>query len=346
MDRFSTRNLSTYANILDIDMLSESYKSEKKVDSVLVETFNWTANNHNISYSYTPGDNIYINITSNSNYKSYSKNIKNSDLIMSLETFHNIICRTFESSSLESETNYKLTWVFTAETLKLTFLPVFEGFFSVNQTIELKENILTPDKVLTCKLTEMEIKLNMLEKRISELETSEIIFGYKESGGFFSLSLNITELTLPTGYLWLGNYMDFNKLKYLKNITLNTNQFQYRRGVIDIKCSAGISYYLENGSMFLNYISNIFDTPLIVLPSVEKIKIIRDRNDTMPTNFISLPNLANIIFSGYSTIDAINLIKNLKKLKRVDFLSCGTVQKMEEITTWCNTNGIATYFTK
>jgi hypothetical protein len=354
------KDVSSYSDIIDVDSLSET---KSKITTQLVKTENWVINDHNISTCYTPGDNIYINVISNSTYKNYDGVIRETNLDMGLELFYTLVTRSFDSNSTNlqnlpnksSQHTYTLSWQFDTNSLRLTFSTVLDGFYPITQTIQLNEKILSGDKVLTLKLTEMESKhqaeISELKQQIYELENKGIIFAFDPNnfGKFFKLAPNteIIDFEQATGYHWLGNYMDFNNLTRVKKIIIGNNNFGYTRTVNDItyNSNCGYNYMAGNNGIpyYLNFLFNIFDSPQIFMPSVLELEVKFKDGSQIPSNTLrSLPNLMKLSFNGYGNnqLNSFELVKQIPKLKQLEFWNCLNVQHLDQIKNWCGSKNI------
>lgn len=342
-----------YEDLIDVESVSPIISNQVNTQSSLVQTHNWICNNHNISTCFTPGDNIYLNIISNSTYKNYDGFVRESGLSngLTLELFHTLMTKSFG----KTEPNYKLSWSFDNTSLELIFNILLEGFFPLTQTIRLDEKILSGDKLLTLKLTEMESKyqneIMELKKQICELENKPIVFAYDPNnfGNYFQYSSDTTVLDFEKaiGFCWLGNYMDFNRLIMLKKIIIGNNQITYQRTVPDVFCpnrGRDCSPPDANGWQFFNNsLANLFDSPQIFIPSVQEIEIKYKDGSAIPTNnFRSLPNLNKISFIGYGNnqLESFELIKQVGKLKKLEYSSCLNISNLDQIKNWCDSKNI------
>jgi hypothetical protein len=227
-----------------------------------------------------------------------------------------------------------------------------DGFFPIVQSIELKEKVLSGDKTLTIKLTEMEAKykkeINELNKQIEDLKNEQIIFAHHPTqfGEYLKYSKNTTEFdfTRGNGFYWIGNYIDFNKLTELNKITLGDNQFTYIKSMIDmLNPSSNNAVSSSYGSYFWNSLVNIFDSLAIFLPSVTELSIIFVNGTVIPNNNLrSLPNLKKITWNKYGNtqLTTFALIKNLPNLKHLIYLNCLNIYELDQIKNWCDSKGI------
>ena len=326
----------------------------KKTISSSVETnmYNWK--NHNITVCYTKDENIYINITSNISYKQYEGYIILRDLSAGLkfDFAHTLITKAFNE-----EENYNIAYAITEDKMNIEFTALLGGFLTISQFIELNEKKYE-DGDLTLKIIEMETrysrKITELEQRITELNetisSEEIIFATHPTnyGDFIKYPVNaITfDFTRINGHQWLGNYMDFNKLKFLKNIIIDGHQFEYIKNVTDVWSQQQNSHYnyvqgINGWQFYPNSLQNIFDSPMIFLPSVETIKIFGTTN--LPSNTLrSLPNLKNIIFENYNNnqLNTFELIQNFTNIQYIQYTNCLNIQLLDQIRNWCLSKNI------
>lgn len=365
-------NPQNYSDLINIDDLEiNTRKPKSNVNSINSRT-SWNWNEYAISANLISPNNIYFTIRNNTTLQTWEKNIYENDLAngkfpLSVDKFYVILTKTFEL-----EPNY--TFEFESEKNKLivNFLAVLDGFFELDQTIILDEVIITGDKVLTLKLTQIETnyqnKIKELENKIYQLTNTPIIFAVNVNNftsskpddynpQFLSCRPDSTEfdLTIGADYEWFGNYMDFNKLTELENITLNNNQLRYWKNARDIGWNNQTSIrphsnYLynhvegyNNYCNFLQYIPNIFDSPYIYLPSVKSLNIYYKSNEAFPTNtFKSVPNLSRLSFYDWANteINSYELIKNIRKLNQLDYLNCSNIKDIDQIKVWCGSKNI------
>ncbi len=351
----SKLNCSDYSDMIDMNLIS-NIKSKSNANSSAisqqVDTRTWSFNNYNITWSFTSDDNIFINIINTITFQNYEDTIRDSDISsnLSLELFNTLITKSFEN-----QPNYKVIFQVENNYLKLTFTAVLDGFFPIVQSIELKEKVLSGDKTLTIKLTEMEAKYKKeiadLQKQIDDLKNEPIIFAINPNtfGTYFKYQISTTEFdfTKAEGFCWLGNYMDFNKLTCLTKIILFDKDFYYQKTVKDIYSSQqGIQNYTNGQSgwqFFNNYLSNIFDSPQIYLLSVSELEIKFNNNTRVYNdNLRSLPNLKKIIFNNYANnqLTSFALIKNIPNLKHLIYLTCLNIHELDQIKNWCDSKGI------
>ncbi len=352
----SKLNCSDYSDMIDMNLIS-NIKSKSNVNSIAisqqVDTRTWSFNNYNITLSFTSGDNIFINIINTITFQNYEDIIRDSDISsnLSLELFNTLVTKSFEN-----QPNYKVVFQVENNFLKLTFTAVLDGFFPIVQSIELKEKVLSGDKTLTIKLTEMEAKykkeINELNKQIEDLKNEQIIFAHHPTqfGEYLKYSVNTTEFdfTKADGFNWLGNYMDFNKLTCLTKIIIFDKNFTYYKTVKDIWSPQRPTpdYYSQdaNGWQFYeNYLLNIFDSLQIFLPSVTELEVKFNSNAQVYNNNLrSLPNLKKIIFNNYANnqLTSFALIKNIPNLKHLIYLTCLNIHELDQIKNWCDSKSI------
>ena len=233
---------------------------------------------------------------------------------------------------------------------------MLDGFCPIVKTIELREKILSGDKTLTIKLTEMESKykkeINELNKQIGELKNEEICFAHHPTnfGEYFKYSKNTKEFdfTKVDGWAWLGNYMDFNKLTSLSKIIIYDKDFNYHKKVKNIWCPQKntLDYFTldANGWQFYeNYLQNIFDSPQIYLPSVTELEIKFATNAQISNNTLrSLPNLKKITWNNFANNQLVSfaLIKNIPTIKHLIYMTCLNIHELDHIKNWCESKGI------
>lgn len=351
---YSKPDISTYSDIIDVDSIisSKSTRSSRfnKSTSIVntVKTNSWVYNSHNINITYTPNNSIYFIIVSNSTFVNYECVIRDGDLVspLDLEKFYSLITNCFNS-----QPTYSIDWEFEPNLLNITFSALLDGFFDISQSIRLNEKVLSNDKLLTIKLTEMESRhqeeINVLKTKLYELENTPIIFAHDPSsfGKFFSYPPNteIFDFTKTSGYVWHGNYLDFNKLVKLKKIIMLDSNFEYKRNVADIFYSDSNCYYTNfNYKNYLNHLQNIFSSSQIYLPSVEELEVIYTINSPIPNMLYSLPNLSKIIFNNFAnnSLFSFELIKAVPKLKHLEYNNCFNIQNLEQIKNWCDSKNI------
>ena len=330
------------------------------INSIDPDTENYIYKNYNISTCLVSNNSIFINIINNITYQTYETIVNNYDLsdILTIETFYLMITRTFNKID-----NYNLIFELDCNSLKLYFTTVLDGFFTLNQTITLKEKILSNDSSLTMKLTEIEMKfkkeIDLLQKHIYKLENEEIIFAFHplKFNDFIKYHKNTKEFdfTKFAGYYMTGDYIDFNKLYNLRNIRMFSSNFKYtsikEQPLIkmtnisqtnDNTNITGFGCGHDGNSNYYNYINNIFDTPVIHLPSVEYLEIyFKGVTVVQNNNLRSLPNLTILKFIDYvnNNLDSFELIKNLK-IKKLEYVNCLSIQNLERIKNWCDSKNI------
>jgi hypothetical protein len=372
MSKFIKKGADSYSDLIDIGSikLGNSGKSNSKTtnsNSHNVITKNWLTNDHNISSCYTPNTNIYLNVISNTTYKTYDTYVTNDDLNtgLTLDLFHTMLCKCLDNVNCannakqtqnqdqdQAQTNYNIMWQFGDSVLNLNLMAVLDGFFPVEQTITLGEKVLSGDKMLTLKLTEMESKY---QQKIVELERQiydrEIVFAihHSEFGKHFKCKLSDSVLNLSqcNGWQMLGNYMDFNLLTSIKKIIMYNSQFAYRKGISDMRHPNGTTYQpnidTNHGQFFINSLKNLFDSVCIWLPSVSQLEINYASNEPFSDNQLrSLPNLSKISFIGYGNnkIDSFTLIQNCPKLKHIIYKTCLSIHQLDQIKNWCDSKNI------
>lgn len=363
MSKFVKKGADSYSDLIDIGSIKLGSLSKSKSVSVsdsncVVITKNWLTNDHNISSCYTPNSDIYINVISNTTYKTYDGYIKDNDLNtgLTLDLFHTMLCKCLDNAKQtqnQAQTNYNIMWQFGDSVLNLNLAVVLDGFFPVEQTITLGEKVLSGDKLLTLKLTEMESKY---QQKIAELEKQiydrEIVFATHSTnfGKHFKCGLSDSVLNLSqcNGWQMLGNYMDFNLLTSLKKIIMYSSQFKYTKTVTDIWRSND-NQYINNCSdnrgysNFVNSFQNLFDSVCIWLPSVNELEITYANTEPVPNNQLrSLPNLSKISFIGYGNnqIDSFTLVQNCPKLKHIIYKTCLNILNLDQIKNWCDSKNI------
>ena len=354
----SKLNPNDYSDMIDMNLISNStskinMRTLSCTQIQLVDTKTWTFNNYNITLSFSSDDNIFMNIINTITYQNYEGIIRDSDIssTLSLELFNTLINKSFNN-----QLNYKVVFQVENNLLKMSFTAVLDGFFPIVQTIELREKILSGDKALTIKLTEMEAKykkeINELNKQIEELKNEEIIFAHHPTtfGQYFKYSKNTTEFdfTKASGWAWLGNYMDFNKLTSLSKIIMYDSDFNYKKAVKDNWSTQrpDINNVVLDGNgwtWFQNYLLNIFDSQQIYLPSVTELEIKFGTNVTVANNNLrSLPNLKKITWNNFANnkLDSFTLIKNITNIKHIIYLTCLNIHELDQIKNWCESKGI------
>ena len=355
----SKLNPNDYSDMIDINLISKSTskmnmgtQSQSQTQPQLIDTNTWVFNNYNITLSFTSGDNIFMNIINTITYQNYEGVIRDSDISsnLSLELFNTLINKSFSN-----QLNYKVVFQVENNFLKMNFTAVLDGFFPIVQTIELREKILSGDKTLTIKLTEMESKykkeINELNKQIGELKNEPICFAHHPTnfGEYFKYSKNTTEFdfTKVDGWAWLGNYMDFNKLTSLTKIIIYDKDFNYHKKVKDIWSPQRPTpdYFAQDANcwqFYENYLLNIFDSPQIYLPSVVELEIKFYNNIVSYNNFRSLPNLKIITWNNIANnqLDSFALIKNIPTIKHLIYMTCLNIHELDQIKNWCESKGI------
>jgi len=335
----SFNNINKYSDIIDIDALNINNNINKHVNTNIISK-NYVWNNYNVAICYTPNDNIYINIISNSTYQNFDNFIRQNDISngITLDIFYIMLTKAFEM-----EKDFDITCKFDFNSVEFSLNATLHGFFSISQIFTLNEKILSGDKILTTKLTELETKyqkkITQLETKIDELENEEIIFAYQNTAGtfgkFFSLKIKTTYINFTTvdyNRVWLGNYMDLNKFKQVEKIIMFSYQFKYQRT---------INY--NHGNIFLDDLLNIFDTQQIYLPSVNELEIHFKTETVIPNNYLrSLPNLKKISFINYgnTALGTFDFIKNTTKLEHVIYKNCLNIQNLDQIKIWFDSKNL------
>ncbi len=309
----------------------------------------WIYENYNINVSTDSVSTIYWNITNNITYQNYECIIYQSDLSnMSLDRFVNIMNRAFAL-----ENNYLLNIELGSGFLTLHFSANFDGFYSVSESIVVREKMLSDDKKLTVKITE-------LESRIRELETEEIIFGYDSStyGSMIKLRKSIDTLDfrqwVDPKFKWFGNVWEFNNLKFLKKIIIGSGQFYYNLPVNisftlqgqDINSINRIHCH-ENGHLKPNFIysniPNLFDNPQVYLPNVSELVIYSTSvlANYDGVRFRSLPKLRKVIFEGFENTQLMtfDFVRN-NNIKHVVYSNCLNIHQLELIKNHFETNNL------
>lgn len=350
---YSKPDISTYSDLIDIDSVKssntrKSTKSMKSTDTT-VRTNSWIFNKHNISVSYTPTNSIYFNIISNTTFVNYDNTIRECDLEsgMDLDKFYTLIYNCFENKS-----EYEIEWEFEPGYLLIRFKAVLDGFFDIEENIKLREKVLSNDKVLTIKLTEMESRHEAeiigLKKKIFDLENEPIIFAHNPGkfGDFLSYQPNTTEFdfTKADGFQWHGNYMDLNKLKKLNKIIISNSNFVYQRTINDIYSANNDLYcdHIPQNNVHFNYLSNIFNTPQIYLPTVQELEVGYKDGSSIPDALNSLPNLFKLTFVKFANneLNSFELVKAIGKLSHLIYFNCLNIQNLDQIKNWCDSKNI------
>lgn len=341
------------------------------------QTHIYTYSNHNISICYNPDSSIYFNVVSCGTFENYCGKITKEELDsvssdinhLTLDKLYHIITNAFESKP-----NYNIAFKYENTTksnlLSIIFTVCFESFYDIEYIVQLNEKVLTNDKLYTIKLSEMELKfqskINELEKQLDMLANEEIIFGHHKTKFNtllkFSPKIKTLDLTNTDEYLWYGNYIDFNKLKYIKKIIMNNNNFEYEKTTLDdfkisdgdkinmylslnyaTRFSGNLSYKTESSnSTYLNhqnFLFNIFDSVQISLPSVEELEINYKIPYQLSSLYLrSLPNLSKITFINYANNELISfeLIHNLKNLVELNYLVCKNIKDLDKIKNYCD----------
>lgn len=338
------KQVSSYSDIINVDsLISMKKKHTFSTKHTNVQINNWVANNHNISISYTPENNIYFDILCCSSLKKYDGFVKSDNLDIDLDMFYNIVVKTFNSvdykQDVDNEKNktncnlYKLLWSFDSKCLRLTFSSLFDGFFSINQTVELKEVIITGDDVLTYKLTNIEVKyqneISILKKNIEDLQNEEIILAYipDQFGKILKYSKNseILDFASHSEYTYIQNNINLNFLKNVNTIIINISQL-----------------YTNNPALSKSYVPGIFNNRAIYLPSVNEIIIICNIDYPIPVSLYCLPNLNSLTFKNFTSmgLKPFDLIKNTIKLKKIVFCNSDNIDQLDEIKKFCKSTKI------
>ena len=158
----------------------------------------------------------------------------------------------------------------------------------------------------------------------------------------YKRSTEILILENKSQYYWLGNYIDFNNLKFVKKIVLDDNIFEYKKTTNDILHSlSNILCDHSYNNVYFNYLSNLFDSPQIYMPSVLEIEI----KYKIQFNILylrSLPNLNKIKFSTYGNnlLKSLNFIKNIPKLRNLVFQNCSNIENFDLIKNYCDSEDI------
>ncbi len=354
MSKNFKKSTSQFPELLDIDSINLNTRSNQNFMSTqLVDSKTFVFNNYNITMSYTSDDNIFMNIINTITFQNYEGIIRDSDITsnLSLELFNTLVNKSFGN-----QPNYKVVFQVENNFIKINFTAILDGFFPIIQTIELREKVLSGDKALTLKLTEMEAKykseINELKKQIDELKNEEIIFAINPNkfGDYLKYSTNSKEFNFTKfdDWNWIGNYIDFNKLTCLTKIIIFDKNFNYQKTIKDIYTPQrgnieNHTYDASGWQFYENYLQNIFDSPQIFLPSVTELEIkflnnARIFND----NLRSLPNLKKITWNNFANNQLVSfpLIKNLTNLKHIIFLTCLNIHELDQIKNWCDSKGI------
>lgn len=344
-------DISTYSDMIDIDTIKSTKNPTKSTKNSIklisdIKTNSWIYNSHNINITYTPDNSIYFIIVNNLTFVNYERTIRDGDLCspLNLEKFYFLITNCFNSKEF-----YHIDWKYEPSTLNITFSAILDGFFNIIQTISLDEKVLSNEKVLTIKLTEMKTKhqekINELKQEMFELKNTPIIFAHEPNrfGKFLSYSplTPIFDFTKSDSYQWHGNYMDFNKLKELRKIIIFNSNFKYMRNVFDYYYG-GNDYNNNFKGCYSNSLQNIFDTPLIYIPSVIEIEVIYKDNSPIPSSLRSLPNLSKLSFYNFSNnvLSSFDLIKAIPKLTHLVYNLCLNIQNLDQIKNWCDSKNI------
>lgn len=353
---YSRPNISTYSDLIDIDEVRKSSNKSKKSiynsneQTNFVKTNSWTRNNHKVTICFTPDNNIYINIISSTTFVNYDGYIKSSDLEngLDLNSVYTMITKAFNL-----EHNYSIDWKFDRNSLSINVSALMDGYFSISHTFTLEEKILSDDKVLTIKLSEMESRhqaeITELKKIINDLETQPIIFAHNPNkfGDYLSYPSNtmVFDFTKADGFSWHGNYMDFNKLKKLFKIIMFNSNFKYSRNVKDI-CSTSYSYLnhikSNTGDTTLCSLDNIFNIPQIFLPSVLELEVKYNTGELIPQKLNSLPNLKIVSFVNFNNtnLTSFELVKNIPQLSHLIYSGCLQINNLDQIKNWCDSKNI------
>jgi len=378
-------NITNYSDLIDIDTTNQlhSKPTTRNILNLTSLSKSLTWNNYNITYSLNYDNNIFINIINNSTYQNYEKNICEHDLIqdLTIKMFYTIITKVFESTestkstkstesinltestklngSKKQQSTYSFQFELVSSRLKINFLVILDEFFPISQSIELDEKILSEDKTLTIKLTEIESKyqkqIDVLNEKINQLENESIMFAIDPTkyGNYLNCTPQSTIFDFRTGdkFHWIGNYMDFNKLIGLKKVILNNNQFTYYRNIEDNQYLSGCKVQFTNLSHICNYRgvnpvlfgqANIFDSKYIWLPNIIEMNVHFVLDSISINKLHSLPNLSKLSFFawGYTQINSFELVKNIPKLSHLIYSNCLNIFNLNQIKNWCNSKNI------
>jgi hypothetical protein len=371
---FSKPDISTYSDVIDVDFLKSSgsksytnpkyknyYPNNMTQSDLSVKTCSWTINSYNISVSYTPTDSIYLNVISNTTFANWDGFVRDTDLEsrMGLDKFYTLMTNCFnhtESKITENSTNlYTLEWEYNPSVLSIGFVAILDRFYHISERICLKEKVLSSDKVLTIKLTEMEsrhqVEITRLQQRIEQLENEPIVFASHPTnfGSNFTCAPNSTviDFAQANGMVFHGNYLDFNKLKGLNKIIIYNSNFTYARGLKDWYANNGVyyehPYHSSYGNLgYPNSLQNIFNTPQIYLPNVNVLVIYFGDGSRIPNQLGSLPNLSKLMFGkfGNNQLAPFELIKSTEKLSHLIFDNCLSIGNLDQIKNWCDSKNI------
>ncbi len=348
--------MSNYVNLDSSSLNTNTNVEAKQPNLYYTQTDTLNYENYNLTTSLTSSNNIFINIINTITYQNYEGFINREDInqMITLDIFYKIMQKCFKS-----EQNYSVLLEIKSNMITLNFEANLDGFFRFSESISIKEKVLSDDKILTVKLTEMESRhqreIEELQTRINELMTEEILFGFKEgaTNDFMKIPRNIKhlDLTLYNSYEWFGNYYDFNKLYNLSSIKIFTSQFYfnyvaYRNG--NIKCPHGNPFFWcsscsnhTHNSTIVNW-CELLNNSRIYLPKVKTLEIVYSDGTGFQTFARTLPNLKKITFSNFqgNALNSMNLIKNTPTLTQIEYINCINISNFDEIKTWCASKGI------
>lgn len=301
--------------------------------------------NYNLTLCTDESTNMFISVTNKTTYQNYEIIIEETDLDerLNLNKFAKIIYGCFES-----KTNYSFDYELNMKKLIIHFNVCFDGYYNIKQTVEINEKILSHDKKFNAKIIE-------LETRINEMETEEIIFGYRPGtfGQFIKVKRNIQEIDFRhwLGAKLYGNLVDFNKLTFLRKIIINDDGFGYSyqsvvfklsqidvNDIINIACNQ--QGYLKPTMTHSSVLTNMFDSPEIYLPNVTEIIIHKNTGGNFNNMKLrSLPKLNTVRFEQYkdNLLQTFNFIRE-NKIKNVIYNNCANIEELKLIENDFKTN--------
>ncbi|RYY81751.1 hypothetical protein EON63_14745 [archaeon] len=186
-----------------------------KFSGACARTDTYTYEGYKITISFNSAAHIFINVVNAVTYQNYESFLARKDInnAMSLQMFYELMDKCFQAKP-----SHYVSFEAKPGKLVIVFKVNFDGYYKVSHSITVQEKILSGDKMLTLRLTEMEGRHQETIAQLREqLENEDVVLGYSANrfGQLMQFKRGAATLDFRPfiDHLWLPSYHDLNKLQ-------------------------------------------------------------------------------------------------------------------------------------
>ncbi|RYH29421.1 hypothetical protein EON65_08610 [archaeon] len=324
-----------------------------KFSGAFARTDTYIYEGYKITISFNSAVHIFINVVNAVTFQNYESFLARKDInnAMSLHMFYDLMDKCFQTKP-----SHQVTFEVKPGKLAIVFKVNFEGYFKMSYPVAVQEKILSGDKMLTLRLTEMESRhqeeVARLQERIKYLEMEEVILGYhdKRYGDLMQFKRSDTNLDFTPFFEHKRQLESINKLQNANTIRIFDEQMFIYSGVVNQVCKCGrnkIKDCLPRCQQSLEYEIFIFSSPRYFLPSITELQLLYKAGDSSVfwTSFQSLPNLQTLRFENFRKDDSLHvlsLVQTSQHLKRIVLVNCSfsPICDLAKVNLECAARGI------